>query len=194
MSNILWFTFSRNWWPEWNRPSHSCLVAKMAALTTTSSLFLIPTVPCHSSKLGNGWHGNPVLCPRVNSPGKMTMETHSPWHRLVSERITNEGHRIEGYTCIVFKLWWWCHQMGTFSMLLAICEGNPLVTGGFPSQRPEMQSFDIFFDLCLNKRLTKQSRCWWLEMPSCSLWCYCNVCSCMFINKWILNQSVCILV
>ena len=30
---------------------------------------------------------------------------------------------------------WWYHQMETFSALLALCEGNPLVTSGFPSQR-----------------------------------------------------------
>ena len=33
----------------------------------------------------------------------------------------------------------------------------------------------MFFDLCLNKRLSKQSSGWWFEMPSCSLWCHCNV-------------------
>ena len=41
--------------------------------------------------------------------------------------------------------------METFSTLLALCEGNPLVTTGFPSQRPVTQSFDDFFDLHLNK-------------------------------------------
>ena len=46
------------------------------------------------------------------------------------------------------RTWW---QMETFSALLALCEGNPPVTGGFPSQRPATQSFDIFFDLRLNK-------------------------------------------
>ena len=30
---------------------------------------------------------------------------------------------------------WWCLQMETYSALLALCEGNPLVIGGFPSQR-----------------------------------------------------------
>ena len=64
--------------------------------------------------------------------------------------------------------------METFSMLLALCEGNPPVTCGFPSQRPVMWSFDVFFDLCLNKRLSKQSRCRRFEMPSRSLWCHCN--------------------
>ena len=40
---------------------------------------------------------------------------------------------------------WWCRQMETFSALLALCEGNPPVTGGFPSQRPVMMwSFDVF--------------------------------------------------
>ena len=48
--------------------------------------------------------------------------------------------------------------METFSALLAICEGNPPVTGGFPSQRPVTRSFDVFFDLRLDKRLSKQSR------------------------------------
>ena len=33
------------------------------------------------------------------------------------------------------------------SAFLALCEGNPPVTGGFPSQRPVTQSFNVFF-LC----------------------------------------------
>ena len=39
--------------------------------------------------------------------------------------------------------------METFSALLALCERNPPVTIEFPSQRPVMQSFDVFFDLRL---------------------------------------------
>ena len=50
---------------------------------------------------------------------------------------------------------WWRHQM---EALLALCEGNPPVTAGFPSQRPVMRIFNVFFDLRLNKRLSKQSR------------------------------------
>ena len=46
--------------------------------------------------------------------------------------------------------------METFSALLALCAGNSPVTGEFPSQRPVTQSFDVFFDLSLNKRLGKQ--------------------------------------
>ena len=47
--------------------------------------------------------------------------------------------------------------MEVFSALLALCEGNPPVTGGFTSQRPVTLSLDLFFDLRLNKRLNKQS-------------------------------------
>ena len=36
------------------------------------------------------------------------------------------------------------------------------------------RSFDVFFDLRLNKRLSKHSKCLWFEVPSCSLWCRCN--------------------
>ena len=61
---------------------------------------------------------------------------------------------------------WWRYQMETFSALLALCEGNPPVTGGFPSQRPVTRSFDVYFDLCLNKRLSKHLRRWWFETPS----------------------------
>ena len=64
---------------------------------------------------------------------------------------------------------WWRHHMETFSMLLAIFTGNSPVTGEFPSQRPVTRSFDIFFDLRLNKRLSKQSKRWWLETPSSSV-------------------------
>ena len=46
--------------------------------------------------------------------------------------------------------------METFSALLAICVGDSLVTGEFPTQRPMTRSFDVFFDLHLNKRLRKQ--------------------------------------
>ena len=39
-----------------------------------------------------------------------------------------------------------------------------------PLKRPVTWSFDVFFDLRLNKRLSKQSWSWWFETPSCSLW------------------------
>ena len=60
------------------------------------------------------------------------------------------------------------------SALLALCAGNSPVTGEIPSQRPVTRSFDILFDLSMNKRLSKQSWGWWFEEPSRSLWRHCN--------------------
>ena len=69
---------------------------------------------------------------------------------------------------------WWRHQMETFSALLAICAGISPVPGEFPTQRPVTRSFDIYFDLRPNKRLSKQSWGWWFETPPWSLWRHCN--------------------
>ena len=66
---------------------------------------------------------------------------------------------------------WRHHELETISILLALCEGNLPVTGGFPSQRVIMWSFDVLFDVSLNKLLNKQSSCRWSEM----LWCSCDV-------------------
>ena len=46
--------------------------------------------------------------------------------------------------------------METFSALLALCAGNSSATGEFPSQKPVTRSFDVFFDLRLNKRLNNR--------------------------------------
>ena len=47
---------------------------------------------------------------------------------------------------------------------------NSPVPGEFPAQRPVTRNFDVFFDLRLNKRLSKQSWGWWFETPSWLLW------------------------
>ena len=70
---------------------------------------------------------------------------------------------------------WWRHQMETFSAFLAICAGNSPIHGEFPAQRPVTQSFDIYFDLRLNKRLSEQSWGWWFETLLRPLWRHSNV-------------------
>ena len=66
----------------------------------------------------------------------------------------------------------WDHSNG-WVQNCSICAGNSPVTGEF--QRPVTRSFDVFFDLCLNTRLSKQSWGWWFEMPSRPLWRHRNV-------------------
>ena len=52
----------------------------------------------------------------------------------------------------------------TWTHITTLCEGNPPVSGTFPSQGPLMQSFDIFFDVSLRKQMAKSS-CQWFETP-----------------------------
>ena len=68
---------------------------------------------------------------------------------------------------------WWRHQMETFSVLMAICAGYSPVPGEFPTQRSVARSFDVYFDLRRNKRISKQSGGWWFETLSWSLWRHC---------------------
>ena len=74
---------------------------------------------------------------------------------------------------------------GNISPLLAFYEGNSPVNGEFPSRKPVTRSFDVFFDLRLNKRLSKQPRRRWLGTPSRSLWCHCNLYE---IARHVLNK------
>ena len=78
------------------------------------------------------------------------------------------GHKL------FLRLAWWHHHMETISALLTLCAGNSPVTGEFPSQRPVMRSFDVFFDLRLNKRLSKQWWGWWFETLMRPWWRHCN--------------------
>ena len=60
--------------------------------------------------------------------------------------------------------------------------------------KPVTWSFDVFFDLRLNKRLSKRSRRRWFETPSRSIWRHCNVTSDMLFIKldvavWIWSNG-----
>ena len=109
-------------------------------------------------------------------------------HFIVTfRRWINVDSNSTGCHCIRF-IWcpfydnmvtWWRHQMETFFALLALCAGNSLVPGEFPAQRPVTRSFDVFFDLCPNKRLSKQWWGWWFETPLCPLWRHYNAKACL---------------
>ena len=85
---------------------------------------------------------------------------------------------------------WWRHQMETFSALLALCAGNSPVTGEFPSQRSVTRSFDVFFDLRLNKRLSKHSWGWCLETPLRSLWRHCDGLIILWVRANTMSQHI----
>ena len=58
--------------------------------------------------------------------------------------------------------------------------------GEFPTQRPVTRSFDVFYDLRLNKRLSIQPWGWWFETPSWSLWRHNNLHECY--SMWFIND------
>ena len=95
--------------------------------------------------------------------------THSVWwiSWLLIGRVVLTGYNW-------FLLCMITSPIETIPALLALCAGNSPVTSEFPSQRPVTQSFDVFFDLHLNKRLSKQSSQRWFETPAHSLCCHCN--------------------
>ena len=100
---------------------------------------------------------------------------HDPCYDCVRVPETHLSNPTSYFMGFSISWSWWRHQREAYSASLALCAGNSPVTGEFPSQMPVTRSFDVFFDLRLNKRLSKQPWGWWFETPSRSLWSHCNV-------------------
>ena len=100
-------------------------------LSNLFSLWIFWISSSESAK-GPGWwqvnigSGNGLL-PSGNTPlpawGKLTQICVTIWHH----KATMSWHLIYCWTQYVT---WWRHQMETFSVLLTLCDGYPLVTGG----------------------------------------------------------------
>ena len=135
-----------------------------------------------------GWL-SPVPCQTIwiyQSLNKMDYTRFCSWYTL--EHIVYYGID-SGWQMIqqdTIHTTWWRHQMEIFSALLAICAGNSPVPGEFPTQRPVTRSFDVYFDLCPNKRLSTQSWGWWFETQSRPLWRHRNVDTCF---KWLPSHQ-----
>ena len=112
------------------------------------------------------WQSND--CPSASKATLMNMDKYFMW--IHYERLHNHNKAKHNKTvCIFLGIYcmshkictrlgfasWWRHQMETFSALLALCAGNSPVPGEFPTQRPVTRSFDVFFDLRLNKPVCK---------------------------------------
>ena len=130
----------------------------------------------------NGWSAriakynivtSPCACMEPHIPGKSTILTTGAILVMWNDRKHTQILYLTAWNALRYCCHssghtshhssWWRHRMETFSALLAICAGNSPVTGEFPAQRPVTRSFDVFFDLRLNKRLRKQSRRWWWD-------------------------------
>ena len=84
---------------------------------------------------------------------------------------------LRRYVCIISSFWcdinvacYWSMEIQDDVIKWKHFRRNwPIVQGIHRSQRTVTQSFDLFFDLRPNKRLSKQSWGWWIETPSRSL-------------------------
>ena len=94
------------------------------------------------------------------------------------------GDNTANYNSMIrYYHWYMNHGLEWYTFMMTSSNGN--VTGHLcgeftglrriPAQRPVARSFDVFFDLRLNKRSSKQSWGWWFETLSCPLWRHCNV-------------------
>ena len=113
-----------------------------------------------------------LICGRIND--------------LVINREAGDLRRVRVHYNVIVMIHWslrgkqvnWVitdwHLMMTSSNGTIFRVTGPLC-GEFPAKRPVARSFGVFFDLCVNKRLSKQSWCWWFETLSRSFWRHHNV-------------------
>ena len=97
-----------------------------------------------------------------------------------SSSICNKLYHIYGPDCVVkssikrMSPLMMTSSNGNIFRVTGLLWGEPPVTDGFPSKRQVTRSFDVFFGLRLNKRLSKHSRRQWFDTPPYSLWRHCN--------------------
>ena len=104
------------------------------------------------------------------------------WYLVGSARTISS---LFNHDDVIKQTRYWPYVRGIHRSLL----GDSPAIGEFPLQRPVTRTFDVFFDLRLNRRLSEQSISRWFETTSHSLWSHCNgntrlhfVCSCFSIQ------------
>ena len=117
-----------------------------------------------------------------------TFQSFSVWHRYLIKSISCNDDKIIWLTCTldnvcdicdmrsrsVSSLWmvtpWNRNIFRTTGHLCAKFAGQRWI----PRTKASERSFDVFLDLRLNKRLSKQWQGWWFKTPSRPLWRHCN--------------------
>ena len=101
-------------------------------------------------------------CRLFESHSYLTGVTVAKWYIM----LTSVGVFIMQDTAKMRDIYLRRHHMETFPALLAICAANSPVT---------VTELWFFFNLRLNKQLSKHGWGWWFETPSRPLWRHCNV-------------------
>ena len=136
ISNILNYTLMSKFQGNCNRNTK-------IFCTKTSNILPIQWVRLHYF-MQNIENTHPLDKPRLWRVG-VSSELHAT-------TLLSQGFLVSSCDVFVTR---WRHQVETVSALLAISAGYSPVTGEFPSQKLVTRSFDVFFVLRLNKRLSK---------------------------------------
>ena len=148
---------------HWGRETHIC-VGKLAIIAsdnglspgrrqaimwTNAGILFIRTLGTNFSEI---FKRNSLIFIQENAFENVVCEMASISSR---PQWVKPPHELDHHSIVIKFSPWWRHQMEACSALLAICAGNSPVTGEFPAQRPVTRSFHVFFDLHLNKQLSK---------------------------------------
>ena len=102
---------------------------------------------------------------------------HSIWwyHTISRNTVVWKDKHASSLDSIVITVYMMTSSNGNIFRVTGPLCGEFTGPGEFPTQRQVTWSLDVFFDLCLNKPLSKQSWGWWFETLSRSLWRHRNV-------------------
>ena len=133
-------------------PELKCFSSRFAVVFAQS----IEASPASIATLGQHWANvNPYVGPTLGQRGFVNWPNVGPtvsrqrWPNVGTLTLGQRWHNVT--PMVVCQR---CTNIGpTEAALLAFWEGNPSVTDGFPSQRARNAGVDV----CLNKRLNKQS-------------------------------------
>ena len=92
--------------------------------------------------------------------------------KIACYQLFGEGPEYSGWLCQYHACYMMTSSNGSIFRVTGHLCGE--FTGEFPARRPVTRSFGVFFDLRLNKRLSKQSWGWWFETLSRPLWRHCD--------------------
>ena len=78
--------------------------------------------------------------------------------------VSEQGVNWPSWLCCSTYLTWWRLIMGMLSVLLCLCEGNPMAACGYPVTKVQ-QYRTLIMTLGMNKLLNKQSIYPWFNKP-----------------------------
>ena len=158
---------SRIHWSSWSEPMKTDHYLLETTPRTASTCWFASYNPWHQRLLAMWWMAIPSPWRPRTTQGCCYMLPSLPGH--LSKRNWSRaglGELMAVYGPLSYKI---------VRVMMASSNENILRFTGLLCGEFTDPGFGVFFDLRLNKRLSKQSWGWWFETPSWSLWRHCNV-------------------